>query len=47
MLVIYALSSLINASGLKPSDSNAVCPKLELELVSDISPPDSVTNCFA
>ena len=47
ILVIYALLSLMNASGLKPSDSKAVCPKFELEFVSDISPPDSVTNCFA
>ena len=39
ILVINALSSFMNASFLNPSDSNAFDPKLELELVIDISPP--------
>ena len=36
-------SSLSNASFLNPPDSRANCPKFELELVSEISPPFSVT----
>ena len=40
ILVINALSSLRNASLLNPSDSSALEPKLELELVIDKSPPE-------
>jgi len=32
---------------LNPSEVRAFAPKLELELVSEISPPFSVTKCSA
>ena len=37
--VMNALSSFLNASFLNPSATRANCPKLELELVIDASPP--------
>ena len=40
--VMNPVSSLLNASGLNPVDSSDVLPKLEFELVIDISPPLSV-----
>ena len=43
--VIYPTSSWENASSLNPVEVSALAPKLELELVTEISPPDSVTNC--
>jgi hypothetical protein len=47
MWEIYPISSLANASSLNPSDARDTAPKLELELVSEISPPLSVTKCSA
>ena len=46
MLVIYALSSFTNASFLNPSDTSANCPKLELELVIEASPPFIAAKCL-
>ena len=45
--VIYPLSSCLNAFVLNPAEINAVAPKLELELVIEISPPVSLTKCWA
>ena len=39
--VMYAVSSFLNASFLNPSEFSDICPKLELELVTEASPPDS------
>ena len=47
MWVIYPMSSWANASALNPSATSALAPKLELELVIEMSPPDSVTKCSA
>ena len=44
ILVIYPTSSLANESSLYPEEFNAICPKLELELVTEKSPPVSVTK---
>ena len=44
ILVIYPTSSLAKESFLYPLESNAICPKLELELVTEKSPPLSVTK---
>ena len=41
------LSSWLNESGLKPTAFSDFAPKLELELVIDISPPVSTTKCSA
>ena len=43
----YPWLSWVNVVFLYPSDTKAVAPKLEFELVNEISPPDSVTNCSA
>ena len=45
--MIYPTSSCEKASFLNPSDASDTAPKLELELVSEISPPLSVTKCSA
>ena len=45
--VIKPLSSWLNASGLKPTAFSDFAPKLEFELVIDISPPVSTTKCSA
>ena len=45
--VIYPRLSCENASFLNPLETSAFAPKLELELVSEISPPFSVTKCSA
>ena len=45
--VIYPWLSWLNASVLNPTDVSAFAPKLEFELVSEISPPFSVTKCSA
>jgi len=37
----------VNASGLNPLATRAFEPKLELELVMDMSPPLSTTKCSA
>ena len=42
--VMYPTSSRLNASGLNPRDSSDVLPKLEFELVMDMSPPVSQTK---
>ena len=47
MCVIYPISSFLNASFLNPVDTIALAPKLELEFVTDKSPPVSVTKCSA
>ena len=46
MCVINALSSLSKDSFLNPSETNDNCPKLELELVIEASPPVSATKCL-
>ena len=43
--MINPRSSCENAVSLNPSDARATAPKLELEFVSEISPPVSVTKC--
>ena len=47
MCVIYPWSSCGNAVLLNPSAISAFAPKLELELVIDMSPPLSTRNCYA
>ena len=44
--VIKAWSSFSNASFLNPSETNANCPKFELEFVIDASPPDCALKCL-
>ena len=46
ILLIYAVSSLLNAVFLNPSDVSAICPKFELELVTDASLPVSALKCL-
>ena len=46
MDVIKALLSFANASALYPSELSEICPKLELELVIEASPPDSRSKCL-
>ena len=46
IFVIKALLSFSNASFLNPSDTSANCPKLELELVIDASPPLAAVKCL-
>ena len=41
ILLIYAASSLLNASFLNPSDDNDIWPKLEFEFVTEASLPVS------
>ena len=45
--VTYAVSSFVNAAFLNPSEFSDICPKLELEFVTEASPPDSALKCFA
>ena len=42
---MYPVLSCVNAVFLNPPEVSAFAPKLELELVSEISPPFSVTKC--
>ena len=44
---MYPTSSLPKDVDLNPFETSAFAPKLELELVTDKSPPLSVTKCFA
>ena len=46
MCVINALLSFSNASFLNPSEIRDNCPKLELELVMEASPPLSAEKCL-
>ena len=46
ILLIYAVSSLLNADFLNPSDVSAIWPKLEFELVTDASLPVSAEKCL-
>ena len=39
ILLMYAVSSLLNAVFLNPSDVREICPKFEFELVTDASLP--------
>ena len=43
--VRYPTSSLAKASFLNPWATNDFAPKLELELVTDKSPPESTVKC--
>ena len=45
--VIYPTSSCEYAFFLNPAETNAFAPKLEFELVTDISPPVSAEKCSA
>ena len=45
--VMYAVLSFVNAAFLNPSEFSDICPKFELELVTEASPPDSALKCFA
>ena len=44
---MYPTSSFENALFLNPEEIKAFAPKLELELVTDWSPPVSATKCSA
>ena len=45
--VTYAVSSFVNAAFLNPSECSDICPKLELEFVTEASPPDSALKCYS
>ena len=44
--VINALLSLSKDSFLNPEEFSEICPKLELELVIEASPPVSASKCL-